>query len=131
MMELEEKLKSIALSYPQELVDSQLLDIKRIAFNINLVLSKKGTNTTICDIGGGIGLFSIGCAAIGMDSILIDDFNDQNNFPFKSSVLELHRSYGVKIIERDVINEGIDFSANTIDAVTSFDSMEPGWLTKL
>lgn len=122
--DIETTLKSIALKYPQELVAGQLSDVKRIAFNINLVLSRKGNNITVCDIGGGIGLFSVGCAAIGMKSILLDDFRDELNLQCGNSILDLHRSYGVEIIERDVIENGIEFSPDTIDAVTTFDSME-------
>lgn len=124
MANLEETLKSIALKYPQELITEQLSDVKRIAFNINLVLSRKGTKATVCDIGGGIGMFSIGCAAIGMKSILLDDFGDPVNHQFGSSILDIHRSYGVEIIERDPVEKGIEFLPETIDAFTTFDSME-------
>ena len=124
MINLETTLKSIALKYPPDLVPEQLADVQRIAFNINLVLSRKGTNITICDLGGGIGLFSLGCAAIGMNSILVDDFKDEVNFKFGKEVLDLHRSYGVKVIERDVIEHNIEFLPASLDAVTSFDSME-------
>jgi SAM-dependent methyltransferase len=59
-----------------------------------------------------------------MKSILIDDFREEVNFRFKRSILELHQAYGVKIIERDVIVQEIEFKPETIDAITTFDSVE-------
>lgn len=124
MRNIEETLHSIAVKYPEDLVPIQLADIKRTAFHINLILSRKETNITVCDLGGGIGLFSIGCAALGMKSILVDDFKDEVNFRFGHSILELHKTYGVEIIERDIISQGIEFEPGTIDAITTFDSLE-------
>ena len=117
-------LEKIALEYPPELVEIQLADLKRIAFHIQLVLTKKATDITVCDLGGGIGLFSVGCAALGIKSILIDDFQDEVNHKFGDAILDIHKSYGVQIINRDLITQGIDFAPESIDAFTSFDSME-------
>ncbi len=117
-------LQSIAKQYPPEQVEEQLQDVERIAFHIGLVVSRKGHNSRICDIGGGIGLFSAGCAAIGMEAILVDDFGDPVNRRLGEPVLDLHRSYGVRIESRDVIKGGIDFPAESIDVITTFDSME-------
>ena len=41
-----------------------------------------------------------------------------------SSVLDLHRAYGVEIIQADLIDQGPDLPPESLDAVTSFDSME-------
>src|SRR3712207_1446801 len=97
---LEGLLRSIAMKYPRELVPYQLADVQRIAFHIALVLLHKGKDVTVCDVGGGIGLFSVGCAAVGMRTILIDDFDDAVNHRYGPSVLDLHRSYGVEVITR-------------------------------
>ncbi len=74
--------------------------------------------------GGESVYFRIGCAALGFSSVLIDDFSDKHHPIFRDSVLHLHESYGVRIIEKDVIGEGISFDADSFDVVTSFDSME-------
>lgn len=124
MSKLEEILYTIALKYPQELTNIQLADVKRTAFHLNLVTSQLDTNKTVCDLGGGVGLFSVACAALGMKSILVDDFQDHVNLQFGKSIFDLHHAYGVKIISRDLITEGIDFSPESIDVFTSFDSME-------
>ena len=117
-------LQNIAKKYPFGLVEEQLKDVRRIAFNIELVVSRKGTNCRICDVGGGIGLFTVGCAAIGMKAILVDDFSDAVNRRFGESVLDLHKSYGVQIVQRDVIKDGMDFPPESLDVITTFHSME-------
>jgi SAM-dependent methyltransferase len=122
--EIASKLQTIAKQYPPDLVEEQLHDVKRKAFDIELVYSRKGSNCRVCDLGGGVGLFSIGCAALGMDASLVDDFSDTVNERFGQSVLDLHRSYGVQIVKRDVIRDGIDFPPESLDVITSFHSME-------
>lgn len=117
-------LESIARKYPPEMVQHQLDDVERIAFHIQLVVNAKGTDVALCDIGGGIGLFSVGCAALGMKVILMDDFRDEGNRQIAPAVLELHKSYGVQVSSRDAVGEGIDFPPGSLDVVTSFDSME-------
>ncbi len=123
-MGLKDLLRSIALRYPEALVAAQLRDVDRIAFHIQLIQDRKGTAITICDIGGGIGLFSVGCAALGMRSILIDDFCDEVNLGAGESVLEIHKSYGVQVISRDVITHSIDLEPGSADVMTCFESME-------
>jgi SAM-dependent methyltransferase len=124
--DIETLLRSIAVRYPAELVSEQLADVKRIAFHIGLVIVEQGSDITICDIGGGIGLFSIGCAALGMRSILVDDFRDRvNDLAFGTAALDLHRSYGVEVMARDVIAEQrLDLPTAVLDVATTFDSME-------
>jgi SAM-dependent methyltransferase len=132
---LEDLLRTIAGQYPPDLVTSQLADVERMAFNIGLVVEHTGLGGTVCDIGGGLGLFSVGCAALGLRSILVDDFGDQvsavlgecvtGTSAFSSAeVLRLHRSYGVEVLRRDVIAEGIDFDPETINAITVFHTLE-------
>lgn len=123
-MDLTPILESIATKYPSDLVNDQIKDIPRIAFHINLILSRKGANITLCDIGGGIGLFSVGCAALGMNVTLIDDFNDSINKRIGNSIFEIHKDYNINIISTDVIANWLDLGCESIDAFTIFDSME-------
>lgn len=116
-------LEEVARSYPAGMVDGQLRDIPRIAFNIRLA-TNGATKMSICDIGGGLGLFSTGCAALGMDTLLIDDFDDPVNRRLKDSPFVVHKKYGVKVISRDVIAQGVADIPGSFDIVTSFDSME-------
>ena len=105
------------------------MDIPRISFHINLILDTTKpipvTELEICDIGGGIGIFSVGCAALGMKrTVLIDDFEDPVNKKVGASILDMHKRLGVEIITRDVIKKGIQDIEGTYDVITTFDSME-------
>lgn len=124
-----QQLETVANLYPADMVAVQLRDIPRISFNINLALGpafpQRIADVEICDIGGGIGLFSIGCAALGVKrSVLIDDFRDSVNLDVGDGILDLHRNYGVEIYSRDVLMSGINDIPGRFDAITSFDSME-------
>jgi 2-polyprenyl-3-methyl-5-hydroxy-6-metoxy-1,4-benzoquinol methylase len=122
-------LDELAGKYPQELIGGQKRDVQRIAFHISAAISaaprKALSELTICDIGGGMGLFSVGCAALGFRKvILVDDFRDRTNQIAGDGVLNLHRSKGVEIHCRDIIEKRMTGLPEQLDIVTSFDSME-------
>src|SRR5437763_687485 len=101
-----EALKEVAGRYPPEMREQQMADISRIAFNISVSIrdGKELRDCAICDIGGGIGLFSAGCAAVGFGRvILVDDFRDEINRKTGDSIFEIHKHYGVRVISRDVM----------------------------
>jgi 2-polyprenyl-3-methyl-5-hydroxy-6-metoxy-1,4-benzoquinol methylase len=123
-------LSKVANQYPVDMVAGQVRDIPRIAFHIGLALestkpTKNPSELEICDLGGGLGLFSVGLAAIGIKrTVLIDDFNDPVNQRVGDSILDLHRSYGVEIVSRDVVTKGINDIEGYFDVITTFESME-------
>lgn len=122
-------LAEVANEYPRDMVQGQLRDVPRIAFHISLVMetanTKPANELSICDFGGGIGLFSVGCAAFGFKRVmLIDDFNDAVNHQVGDSIFSLHRKYGVEVISRDVVARGIGDICMGFDVVTTFDSLE-------
>ncbi|WP_295455997.1 class I SAM-dependent methyltransferase [uncultured Thiodictyon sp.] len=125
---LREVLITLANRYPDELIRDQVRDVVRIHSNIQLVLhglAKPPETIEICDLGGGIGLFSVGCAAYGMKrTVLVDDFEDPINHAVGSTILDLHRGYGVDVVSRDVIRSGLKDLEGRFDIITSFDSME-------
>lgn len=121
---LRDALRRIAMQFPPELVESQLDDVERVACHIDLVHSEMGADVRLCDVGGGIGLFSVGCAAVGMRVILMDDFGDDVNRRFGDSPLTLHRHHGVRVETRDVIADGIALPPASLDVVTTFDAVE-------
>jgi SAM-dependent methyltransferase len=121
---LERALCDIARRYPAPLMAAQLRDVPRIAFNIRLVLEREGCNISLCDLGGGIGLFSVGCAAAGMRAVLVDDFDDPVNREFSAVPAIVHRTFAVDVISTDIVASPPEFSSNSLDVVTSFDSIE-------
>lgn len=122
--DIEKVLRQVSELYPPQLRVIQQRDITRVAFNIHLALNgKEPADSSICDIGGGIGLFSTGCAALGMTTLLIDDFGDQVNKEFGEAALAAHTKLRVRIESRDVL-EGIEDINEQFDIVTTFDSME-------
>jgi len=125
MKMVEKILEGVAREYPSGFIDDQLRDIPRIAFNIRLALNGADASTmSICDIGGGVGLFSTGCAALGMKALLVDDFADPINRRMGNSAFVVHKKYGVRILSRNVITDGLADISERFDVVTTFDSME-------
>lgn len=120
-----DQLKRLAMRYPRDMQAEQLRDIDRIAFNLSLALDGNDpAETSVCDMGGGVGLFSIGAKGIGCRrSVLVDDFGDTINLTRGDSVLQLHKELGVEIHSRDMVAEGLGVEG-PFDAVTTFDSME-------
>jgi 2-polyprenyl-3-methyl-5-hydroxy-6-metoxy-1,4-benzoquinol methylase len=129
-----ETLRKVATQYPKDMIDGQIRDIPRIAFNIGIALERSGSacvkqkplnELEICDLGGGVGLFSVGCAAHGLKrTVLVDDFNDSVNYREGPSILDLHRGLGVEVISRDVVADGIRDIEGSFDIISTFDSME-------
>jgi SAM-dependent methyltransferase len=117
-------LRGIADEYPQNQRPIQREDVRRIAYNIELSVGERPKGSSVADIGGGLGLFSVGCAAFGMRSVLVDDFRDPGNIEIAQQILAIHRRHGVEVLERDVIAEGLDLSPGSFDVITSFDSIE-------
>jgi SAM-dependent methyltransferase len=121
---LRDELRALARAYPPELVELELADVPRILFHVGLVARRYGASAHICDVGGGIGLFSLGCAALGMRVTLVDDFGDPVNAAVGPGILDLHRSRDIEIVRRDVIADGVELRPDAFDAITSFDLIE-------
>lgn len=122
---IKEVLNTVAREYPDNLVAEQIKSIPRIAFNIGLAIGNRDPlRLRVCDIGGGIGIFSVGCAAIGFkEVVLCDDFQDRINKTAGDSIFQIHQRYSINIIAADVIKEGLKIEGK-FDSITSFDSME-------
>lgn len=123
-----QKLHELADEYPPELREGQHHDVARILFHVELALAgREAEALAICDVGGGIGLFTPACAAAGFSRVvLVDDFRDEVNERTGGAVLDLHRRLGVEIVSRDVVADGLEpvFAAGSFDVITCFDSME-------
>ena len=128
-MHIKNKLNEIANKYPKALIKEQILDIERTNFHINLAInsfkSKLTSDLSICDLGGGVGIFSVGCAGNEFKrTVLIDDFKDPINLKLSNECLELHKEYGVEIYSRNIVEKKFWDIEGTFDIITSFDSME-------
>jgi SAM-dependent methyltransferase len=110
--------------YPQRLAVLERKDIARVAFHIGLLVRHAKPGGTVCDVGGGVGLFSVGCAAAGYQAVLIDDFRDAVNIEFGQSALAAHHRLGVHVVSRDAVESGLGLARESLDAVTSFDMIE-------
>jgi 2-polyprenyl-3-methyl-5-hydroxy-6-metoxy-1,4-benzoquinol methylase len=120
-LEIEKVLRDVASLYPSGIGYEPEPDIRREAFNIDLALNgREPPGCSICDIGGGMGLFSTGCAALGMRTLLIDEFPDYDG----EIEFVVHKKLGVRIETRDVVREGLADIDEQFDVVTTFDSME-------
>jgi len=98
LKQIANSLVRVANTYPAELVADQLADVERIAFHISLAMGENDpADLSVCDLGGGLGLFSVGCKAVGFKRVvLVDDFSDSINSQLGESALDLHRGQGVK-----------------------------------
>jgi SAM-dependent methyltransferase len=114
-------LEDVACRYPEALRQGQLLDIPRIASHLERVLKPGGT---MADLGGGLGLMTPGCAALGMESWLIDDFGDPVNRKFSVHDVGVHRELGVHVVETPVDKWSAGFANESLDAVTCIETVE-------
>lgn len=110
----------LASEYPASLVAAQQRDIPRVTYHVRLALRYASPYPTICDVGGGLGMFSLALAALGYPSILVDDFGSKSCVSINYSALQLHRHYGVQIVSRDLSADGFDLAPESADVITSF-----------
>jgi SAM-dependent methyltransferase len=122
--EVRKQLDELALKYPPDLVPMAKRDVPRMTFSICLALRHAVPRPTICDVGGGVCLFSLGLSALGYDAILIDDFGDDWHGQSAQGALGLHSRYGVQIVSTDVLAKGVSLEPGSLDVVTCFDTME-------
>jgi len=121
--DLEALMLEIARAYPGENAANQIRDIPRIAAYMRLVVDRVGTNVRICDVGGGVGLFSVTCAALGMESYLLDDLSDACNLQWGDALLAAHRRYGVRVVKGDALAE-FPFGGGELDVITCWHMIE-------
>ncbi|MGO9317697.1 MAG: class I SAM-dependent methyltransferase [Terracidiphilus sp.] len=123
--EIRERLTAIAREYPPDLIAQEEADVTRISHNICLALRYAVPQPTICDVGGGVGLFSLGLSSLGYDTILIDDFGDDwYAAALTDGVLGLFKRHGVRVVSTDVIAKGVSLEPESLDVVSCFDAME-------
>lgn len=118
---IKQSLEAISAEYSPQVRERKLRDIPRTAYHIAMIYGK---GKRVLDIGGGIGLFSVGCAALSMESFLLDDFSDEIYRKEGDSGLDLHKKYGVTILKGDASNMDLPFENGFFDVVNSVDCIE-------
>ncbi|MEY2426897.1 MAG: hypothetical protein QOI61_2469 [Actinomycetota bacterium] len=117
-------LRAIALTYPAAVSDRQVADIPRIVDHLAILFEAVKPPATICDLGGGIGLFSIGCTFLGYRAVVVDDFSDPINAELGDHALRPLRNAGVRVVTRDFVRNGLGPEVGEVDAFTTFESLE-------
>lgn len=97
---------------------------RRTAFDIGFVVERVGARGAVCDVGGGYGLFAIGCARLGMRSILVEDFFDIERLGMLDATLAILAAEGVEVRRRDILAEPLDLEPASLDAITCFHVLE-------
>lgn len=121
-----ENLTSIINRFPDAIRNNMMAQMPRFAFEVDLVRERLPDGATVCDIGGGWGVFALGCAAVGLRPIIVDDWRDpghedQETYAAMSRIWD---EYGVRRVNRDVLAHGLGMERHSLDAATTFDSLE-------
>jgi SAM-dependent methyltransferase len=126
-----DELEAIAERFPAPPDDRHYFTLRnrrnwaeRTAYDIGLIVDRVGRTGRVCDVGGGYGLFAIGCAKLGMEAVLIEDFYEMEKFGTLGATLALMEEYGVQVKRRDIIADGLDLEPASFDAITLFHVLE-------
>src|SRR4051794_22507630 len=121
-----ELIRGVVARYPESIRDGQMKEADRFAFNVSLVASRKGLQARVCDIGSGWGTFALGCAAAGMDVVMVDDLGDPGFFDAETfgEMRKLYAEYGIELRSREVVAGDLGLEAESFDAITTFDCFE-------
>jgi SAM-dependent methyltransferase len=126
-----DELEAIAERFPAPPDDRHYFTLRnrrnwaeRTAYDIGLIVDRIGRNGRVCDVGGGYGLVAIGCAKLGMEAVLIEDFYEMEKFGTLDQTLALMGEYGVHVKRRDIIADGLDLEPASFDAMTLFHVLE-------
>ena len=100
------------------------VEIVRNTYNVNLALEGAPLGAWVCDIGAGWGAFSCTVKGMGYRSTMIDDFRDTGFYKETDPRYKMQQHFGVEVVSRDVIADGLNMADNSLDVVGCFDSME-------
>jgi len=121
-----ELIRGVVARFPEKIRAGQMQEADRFAYHVSLIASRKGVRARVSDIGGGWGTFALGCAAAGMEVVMVDDFQDRGFFDADTmaAMRRLYDEYGVELRSQDVVADGLGLPAESFDAITSFDCFE-------
>lgn len=114
-----------SLPFPEEFaVNKSANEINRTLFQLSLLIQRLKPPFSLIDLGAGMGSFPVACAEVGIDVTAVDDYADPYDAVLVSKALDVLRLHGVKILAHNVLAGPLPFAENSIDAITSFGSME-------
>jgi SAM-dependent methyltransferase len=121
-------LVALAREYPPELIGAQLIDVERAAFHLELALGavRDPQHALLCDLGGGVGIFTPACVRAGFGRVvLVDDFLDPvNTGAAGQPALATLRRLGVEVWQRDLLQDGMAGIPGEFSVITAFDTLE-------
>ena len=119
-------LESVVSQYPQANGPGQRMQIGRMSYEMSLFVPYVPAGGRVCDLGGGWGTVALGCAAAGLKAVLVDDYRDPgfSDEETVAAMQALYKKYGVEVISRDLVKEGLDFPEGSLDALSCFDTIE-------
>lgn len=100
---------------------------KRYAYWLRHLVREVGPDSKVCDLGGGIGFFAVGCSRIGIDATVVDDEEDgcfAESHMHAEGRAKIKRETPITFLRRDLANNGIEFENGSFDAFTCIDVME-------
>lgn len=112
------------IGYPSYVKDAT---VNKTVFEIEMLQRSLGEikDKSVIDVGGGWGIFAATCAALGMNTILLDDFGDVGKSNLQDPRHTLPSDFGFSVMQRDILSDdSLDMPSESIDAITTFDMLE-------
>lgn len=101
--------------------------VPRIADELSFVireLSSPVEESTVVDIGAGIGFFAPACVGLGFKRVIVvDDFGDSSDPEWDRVAMSVHRQLGIEVVQADVSRDGLP-DIGDVDVCTTFASLE-------
>lgn len=100
---------------------------RKYAYWLRHLIREVGRSSKVCDLGGGIGFFAVGCARKDMTATVVDDEEDEcfaASHAHAEGRARIERETSVAFVRRDLATHGIEFEDGTFDAFTCLDAME-------
>jgi len=127
-MNLEFKLRNVIRLFKSKLSKRYLrINLNRVAHDINDLknhsINKDFKKLSILDIGGGLGLFSIGLKILNVHkSVIVDDFSEL--FNSNKEVKNIFKKFNVNFLKINLLSSDIIKLKDKYDIVTCFHTIE-------
>lgn len=97
--------------------------LSRHQFELELIVRTKGTDISLWDLGGGLGVFAAAAARLGIRATLVDDFVDLALRGADAAAIDALEHMGVNVVRHD-FDSGPTPLGENIDVVTTFHTIE-------